>query len=98
LNSYNAERNSYVKEHITAAMLELLKDKEIKKITVDEIADKSGTGRVSFYRNYGSKEDIIAQYVHSLLSDWYHEGEQEFAHEKETTGRDDGMYEKLFTT
>ena len=97
LNSYNAERNSYVKEHITAAMLELLKEKELKKITVDEIADRSGTGRVSFYRNYGSKEDIIVQYVHSLLSDWYHEDEQKFAHEKETTGRDDGMYKSFFT-
>jgi len=79
LNSYNAERNTCVKTHITKAMLELLKDKEIKKITVDEIADRSGTGRMSFYRNFADKEDIIAQYVHSLLSDWYHEGGQDLA-------------------
>ena len=96
MNIHNIEKNTYVKEQITKATLELLKEKEIKKITVDEIASRSGTGRVSFYRNFGSKEEIIGKYITKLIYNWYHTNYENFKVEKETTGRDDEMLGSLF--
>ena len=48
----NNEKNSYVKEQITKALLILLKEKELKDISVSEITTVAHVSRVSFYRNY----------------------------------------------
>lgn len=34
-----------------------------KQISITEITNKAGVGRVSFYRNFDSKEDIINKYL-----------------------------------
>lgn len=51
--------NILVKDFITDALIELLKKKTLDKISITEIVTKAGVGRVSFYRNFESKEDII---------------------------------------
>ena len=48
----NEARNAYVIEHITDALLTLLKDKPIGYISISELCDFSGIGRASFYRNF----------------------------------------------
>lgn len=96
MNTHNAEKNTYVKKQITNAMLELLKEKELKKITVDEIAARSCTGRVSFYRNFESKEEIIKKYITGLIFEWLQTNKDNFAKEKEMTVRDDEMLGNLF--
>ena len=44
----NEGRNAYVTEHITAAMLSLLKEKPLVEITISELCDRAGVGRTSF--------------------------------------------------
>lgn len=63
----NQGRNAYVIEHITDALLKLLKDKPMGEISISELCDLAGIGRASFYRNYDSKEDILRAYVNKLL-------------------------------
>lgn len=64
----NNEKNSYVKNKITEAMLMLLKEKEIKDISVSEICLVGEVSRISFYRNYEDKDSVIRDYVlHTLL-------------------------------
>lgn len=92
MNTHNFKKNTYVKRQITKAIIELLKDKEIKEITINELAEKSGTGRVSFYRNFDSKEDIIEQYLTKVISDWYQKNKNVF--EQET--RDDKLFGSFF--
>ena len=53
------EANLRVKENITAALLHLLQEKSISKITVSEIIAEAGVARASFYRNYATKESVI---------------------------------------
>ena len=53
------KKNQYVKIQITNAILDLLKEKDIDEITISEITSKAQVGRVSFYRNYKNKEDIL---------------------------------------
>ena len=66
----NEARNAYVKEHITTAILELLREKPIGEISVSELCELAGIGRASFYRNFESKEDIIREYVRQLFQEW----------------------------
>ena len=47
---------------ITDALFELLKTKELSKITVTELIQKAGVCRASFYRNFYLTEDVIRQY------------------------------------
>lgn len=66
----NEGRNTYVKRQLTAALLELLKERELRDISVREIAQAAGVHRVSFYRNFTEKEDILREYTGRLLRDW----------------------------
>ena len=66
----NEGRNAYVIEHITGALLKLLREKPIEAISVSELCELAGIGRASFYRNYDSKEDILRAYIHALFREW----------------------------
>nr|WP_317282463.1 TetR/AcrR family transcriptional regulator [uncultured Sellimonas sp.] len=71
----NSKKNQYVTREITNAMLKLLKDKDIEKITVSEITLKAQVGRASFYRNYKNKEEILERYIFSIVNQWKNETE-----------------------
>lgn len=66
----NEGRNAYVIQHITDALLTLLRDKPINDITISELCDLGGIGRASFYRNFESKEDILRGYINQILHEW----------------------------
>lgn len=57
------KREALVGEYITDALLYLMKKKDYKDISVTEICEKAGTTRMSFYRNFESKEDILKKRV-----------------------------------
>ena len=59
----NAEKNSYVKEHITNTLLDLIKKQPLSQITVRDLCNAAGVGRASFYRNYETKEDVLTAYI-----------------------------------
>lgn len=46
------QENILVKNFITEALIKLLKNKTLDKITITEITNKAGVGRASFYRNF----------------------------------------------
>lgn len=73
----NSEKNKYVIREITNAMLELLKEKDINEISISEITSKAQVGRVSFYRNYKNKEEILERFVFSIVKKWKNENETE---------------------
>ena len=66
----NAQKNQYVKTQITNALLRLLEAYELNDLSVSQITEAAQVNRVSFYRNYESKEDILKQYVHQQLRGW----------------------------
>ena len=66
----NAGRNAYVTEHITAAMLSLLKEKPLSEISISELCDRAGVGRASFYRNFQEKEDVLCAHIKRLFDEW----------------------------
>ena len=54
---------AYVKGYITDSLLSLIKTSTLDKITITDIIKKAGVSRISFYRNFSSKENILEQYL-----------------------------------
>lgn len=48
----NEGRNAYVTEHITAAMLSLLKEKPLVEITISELCDRQVLGGLPFIETF----------------------------------------------
>ncbi len=70
MNMNNVQKNTYVKRQITAALLDLLREKKLTDISISELTDRAGIGRVSFYRNYQTKEDILREESDRLIREW----------------------------
>ncbi|MGM9625073.1 MAG: TetR/AcrR family transcriptional regulator [Eubacteriales bacterium] len=83
------ETNEFVKECITTALLQMLEKQALSDISVTALTVKAGVGRVSFYRNFESKEDVIRQYLGKRIKEW---GE-----EFEKNGSPDTLIESLFS-
>ena len=64
----NAEKNRFVKRQITAALLAALETKELKDISVSQIAADAGVSRISFYRNFQNKEGVLRAYMAQLMN------------------------------
>ncbi len=62
--------NEVICESITEALLLLMKNQDFTKITITDITKKAGVGRVSFYRNFESKEDILRKYLDHITDDF----------------------------
>lgn len=63
------EANAFVKECITQALLEMLQKEPFDNITITDITKRAGVGRVSFYRNFESKEDVLKQMVLGIIKE-----------------------------
>ena len=69
----NEYKNSIVKESFTDALFNLMTKKDFNNITISELSKKAGVSRLSFYRNYNSKEDIIINYLDTTANLWWEE-------------------------
>lgn len=58
---------SYTKKYLTTALFKLMKGKNYNNITISDITKKAGVSRVTYYRNFESKDDIIYQYFISNI-------------------------------
>ena len=76
-NMNNQEKNTYVRQHILSALLELMNTQDFAVISIQALVDAAGVGRASFYRNYKSKEDVLRQEAERLMQAWGKEFEVE---------------------
>ena len=67
------EANAVVIECITTALLNMMKKQSFESISITALTKRAGVGRVSFYRNFESKEDVIRKHLRNLLEDWWAE-------------------------
>ena len=66
----NEARNAYVTEHITGALLSLLKEKPMQDISISEIVDSAGVGCTSFYRKLRNKGRHQKKHNVDLIEKW----------------------------
>lgn len=65
----NEETNRITKGCIQSALIVLMSEKPFDKIAITEIVKRSGVSRTAFYRNFSSKEDVLAELSASILGD-----------------------------
>ena len=61
--------NKIYKEYIFESLMILLKDNPFNKISITGIAKKAGVSRMTYYRYYKNKEDIIRVHINDIFSD-----------------------------
>ncbi len=62
------EANLHVKNSITDALIAIMNEKSFETISVSEITNRARVSRVSYYRNFNSKEDILTGILDDLMS------------------------------
>lgn len=68
--------NQLAKECMVTALIQLLMEKNLSEITISELSRRAGVSRMTYYRNYTSKEDIFIQYLHEIFALYYQEFNQ----------------------
>lgn len=58
------------REYITEALLQLMNKKNYENITITDIAERAGVTRITFYRNFNTKDDIVKQYVQNIFNEY----------------------------
>lgn len=62
--------NERTKRRIIRALVRLMNEKHFSDITVSDIVTRAGVARASYYRNFDSKEDIIASAGAIIIDDF----------------------------
>ena len=52
---------------IAEALLDLVAEKPLERISITEITERAGVSRVSYYRHFSSKEDILLRHSEYIL-------------------------------
>ena len=63
---HKKDRNVMARESIVKALTELMNQKHYADITITEITQKAGVSRMTYYRNYSSKEDILRKFMQEV--------------------------------
>lgn len=64
------KNNELIKGYLAEALLNLMKEKDFKDITITEITQKAGVSRMTYYRYYCYKEDILDDYVTGIIEEY----------------------------
>lgn len=64
------QANLKVKQAITDTLFDLMSEKDLHKISITEITEKAGVARISFYRNFSSKENVLVTLINDALNDF----------------------------
>ncbi len=69
LRMSNVESNKITKECIRSAMILLLKEKALDKISITELTKKAGVSRTGYYRNYTCREDVLQDLLETMVDE-----------------------------
>ena len=61
---------SMVQRSITETIFDMLKEKPLENIKIKDLTEEADVSRVSFYRNYKSKEDVLTKYFSYCMADF----------------------------
>ena len=62
--------NRLARECMVTALMQLLESQPLSTITISELTAKAGVSRMTFYRNYSSKEDVFARHLKDILEEY----------------------------
>ena len=68
-----AETTDFLKECIADALLELMEERPIDKIRIADVTERAGVGRTTYFRHFGSKEELLYYKAALLFGRWREE-------------------------
>lgn len=71
----NAKTTEFLKECLADGLITLLRTKPIEKITVPEIVEMAEVGRTTYFRNFTTKNEVLAFKLVRLWERWAEEHE-----------------------
>ncbi|MCD8131767.1 MAG: TetR/AcrR family transcriptional regulator [Lachnospiraceae bacterium] len=71
----NSLTTEYLKDCMADALIKLLKERSIDKITVQQITETAGVGRATWFRNFSNKNEAISFRLVRLWEKWAEEHE-----------------------
>lgn len=74
---YNSEQNQLTRKCVYSALMLLMESKGFHEISITDITEKAGVSRMAYYRNYGSKEEIITSRLDVLFEGFFAKLERE---------------------
>lgn len=60
----------FLKECLSDALIQLMREKDFEKISIKEIADTAGVGRATWFRNYTSKNEALTFKLVQVWNRW----------------------------
>lgn len=64
------KRVQKTRKNLQNALLELLREKSLEAIEIQEITEQANTARVTFYRHYGTKEELLLDTMEHIYLDF----------------------------
>ena len=68
-----SSNKEFAKNCIMDALLQLMHTKDYEQISISELARKAGVSRMSYYRNYNSKDEILMDYMYQIILEYAQE-------------------------
>ena len=65
--------SQFTKECIMDALLQLMQTKDYDAITITDLTRRAGVSRMSYYRNYHSKDEILTDYMYRIITEYARE-------------------------
>ena len=62
------KRNKFTRMCIGEAMVALMKEKSYSKIKILDLAVKAGVSRMTFYKYYHTKDEVLNDYLNEIIS------------------------------
>lgn len=67
------KRNKFTRMCIGESVIALMKEKVFDKITILDITRKAGVSRMTFYKYYHSKEQVVESYLQEIIAGYIEE-------------------------
>jgi AcrR family transcriptional regulator len=71
LRMRTAKKTPRVRDRLYDTACELFHRNGIRNVCVDLIASKAGSNKMSFYRNFGSKEELVVEFLRGQVRDYW---------------------------
>lgn len=65
-----SQTNQLAKECIVTALIQLAEQKPFSSITISELTKRAGVSRMTYYRNYTSKEEVFQIYMSEIVAEY----------------------------
>lgn len=69
-------RNQYIRMCIAKTLIQLMETKPLDEITITALVKEANVSRMTFYKYYTSKQEVLQDYMYEIMNDYMEETKQ----------------------